>query len=281
MPDSRSPGDTCLISQEALQALASRAEEAWPGVEVSLPTFRAKLQAAGADLPAFPEDLWLACACLQGSAMAVHYFERDLMSQVPRYIQKICASDEAVDEMLQTLRVKLLTPVRGAPKLASYEGRSALRSWLRVVSVRTALNSRRDEKSRALEPLLDERLTQDGAVDPELDLLRLKYKPAFEQALQEVVKALPSKDRLLLRMRFLENLSVARIATMQGVHRSTVARRLATLLESCATQTRARVTEVASLTQTEQDSLLRLLETGLGVSLHSILVSAPTSPRTD
>src|SRR5262249_41153536 len=132
-----------------------------------------------------------------------------------------------VEEIRQILREKLF--VGASPKILDYSGRGSLSNWLRVVTVRTALNlmSKRNE-------LLDGRGTSFEAqgvgrlgADPELEYIKERYRRAFELALEASVAALSSEQRNLLRLHFIQAVSLDGLAHLFHMHRATIARRIA------------------------------------------------------
>jgi RNA polymerase sigma-70 factor (ECF subfamily) len=93
------------------------------------------------------EELYLCCACLAGSAAAVAEIDRRFIRDSARALGRFGSNPQARDEALQLAREKLFASAPGSPpKLAQYSGRGALGGWIRVVVVRTALNTQRSEK---------------------------------------------------------------------------------------------------------------------------------------
>src|SRR6185436_3937910 len=119
---------------------------------------------------------------------------------------------------------------------------------------------------RGPEPLPDASLWEPAAptADRTLELLRGKYATDFGTALREAFASLEPGERDVLRMHFLEGLSLNQIAAMYQVNKSTISRRMAKAREALLERTRA-------LPPTELDSLLEQLGPRLDLSLTSVL----------
>ncbi len=111
--------------------------------------------------------------------------------------------------MRQVLRERFFVWVDGAaPRIAQYTGRGALGPWVKVAAVRVAL--RLAERQESLAPGLESRL----GPDPELDYLRVRYRAAFSNALSEALGALGVEERNLLRLHFVEGLTIDGLAPL-------------------------------------------------------------------
>lgn len=253
---------------ETLEAQARRAQEALPHIQVDPEAFLRFLAGHPEGL-AHSEDLYLAFACAQGTAPALEEFERRLESLVGAAIAHLRPDRIFLEEVLQRLRQKLLVSQAGAPpKLLEYGGRGSLAQWLRAVALREALNLLAQQKSRGpQEPLST--LTELAAPgpDPELALLKRRYAPEFKAALEAALQDLPVRERNFLRLFFIEGLTVEQIARMDGTHKSTVSRRMASAREQVLDGMRRQLQERLALSTSELDSLMGQLRSQLDLSL--------------
>jgi RNA polymerase sigma-70 factor (ECF subfamily) len=146
-----------------------------------------------------------------------------------------------------------------------------LSAFVRVVAIRTALNLRRGKAGEV--ERVDGREVEDLAAgqDLELDAIRRRYGPAFEAALGRALAELAVRERTLLRLRFVDNVEVDAIASMYGVHRTTVTRWLAECRDTLATATQRILGEELGATAAELESLAGLVRSQLHVSLVRIL----------
>src|SRR6185312_12263972 len=109
---------------DAIAALLRAGREAWPAIEVPEDTFTELLlaQAEGpperplAGLPA--AELWLALACARGDARALRELEARAFPGARGVLGRMGLSADAIAEVLQILREKLLVAGPGeAPKI--------------------------------------------------------------------------------------------------------------------------------------------------------------------
>jgi RNA polymerase sigma-70 factor (ECF subfamily) len=260
-----------------LNEILAKCAAAWPGVKVAPEVFEAHVSAA-ADSPDWSalrlEDLYLACACAQKDPRAIAAFEAKYLPEVPSYIGQIERSPAFVDEVKQQLREKLFVPgvAEGArPKICEYTGKGPLGAWVRVVAVRIALNLRRrpkptvDAEGEGSPPLRSPNL------DPELDYLKTKYKSEFREAFQATLAALSGDERSVLKMHYIDGLNIDEIGRAYRVHRSTVARWLASSREKIMDETKQRLTERLKIGGSEVESLLGLVQSQLDVSIYRFL----------
>ena len=256
------------------------AEARWPEVSVDrrrFVTHWAEQLGRADDVGAAMEqlhlsDLYLAFACAEGDTHALRYFGT-LLSSVAGAVRSVDGAPAFVDEILQRLRTRVLVPDDGrSARILDYAGRGSLENWLRAGALRLALNARRDAR-RGPEPLPDASLWEPAAPTAErtLELLRGKYAAEFGSALREAFASLEPGERNVLRMHFLEGLSLNQIAAMYQVNKSTISRRMARAREILLERTRAQLERALSLPATELDSLLQQLGPRLDLSLSSVL----------
>jgi RNA polymerase sigma-70 factor (ECF subfamily) len=221
------------------------------------------------------EDLYLACACLTEVPGAIEAFDAQYLTRVSGFIAHIDNSPAFADELRQQLRESLLVrrQDRAAP-IADYSGRGAMMVWVRISAVRAALRHRRrpEEQRRSDDPAALDELAIEAS--PELQLLRQRHAATLEQALKKAISALPSEQRVILRMYFSSGQNTARIATIMRVDRSTAARRLVAAREAVFDETKRLMQQELKLTTDEFASLARVLHDQLNVSIGSLLAES-------
>ncbi len=272
------PDEADALARLLEDALA-RAEKAWPGVRLGAEDFARQLGTrAGTDRALADglralcvEDLYLAGACLAGDRAAMDALQRAVLVPVARAVRRVDASDAFVDEVLQLTRMRLLVgTARQGPRLAEYAGRGTLRRWTEAVALGVALSLKRGAVHTT--PLDDAPLVSElRTADPELALMQERYRPAFRAAFAEALAGLSARDRNLLRLSLVQNLGVESLGTLHQVHASTISRWLARARQSLLEDTRAGVARRLALTASQLDSLLRVMDAGLALSLTSFL----------
>ncbi len=265
-----------LVDDAAIDRAWEAGRAAWPGLAVERERFAVHVRALESqDVERSATDLYLAAACLAGEPTSHEQFERELFPSARHAIQAIDPSPAFVDEALQRLRANLHVGDGSEPRLAGYAGRGPLRAWIGVAAARTALMMRRSQQ-RAREVSTDDDEWTDAVVgistnNPELELLKRQYAGAFAAAFRDAVRALEPRLRTVLRMSFVDALSIDQIGAVYAVHRATAARWIQRACDELNEQTRALLIQRLSLSSTELDQLTALVRSQLDVSLSQLL----------
>jgi RNA polymerase sigma-70 factor, ECF subfamily len=217
------------LDDEPLEILADRARAAHPTLPFDPARFAALLASrlgpsdGPEELTALhAADLHLADGCGRGHAAALRAFEQLHGADIDLAVAKSGGRGVSRDELRQLFRDKMFVAERDRPpRIQSYGGRGALRSWVRVAAARLVVDlARRAEPVYATpDEELARRLPTD---DPEVAYLRHAYGDALPAAFETALGGLSVRQRNLLRQRFLHGLTADRLATMYGVHRATV-----------------------------------------------------------
>lgn len=220
-------------------------------------------------------DLYLALGCALGDPAALAAFEAAYDREYRAVLGRVRGAKPELDDFRQLLREKLFSPDR--PKILEYAGAGELRAWVRVTFTRTLLDAIR--KRTETEGATDERVRALPAAeaDPELSYLKRLYTKEFKSAFEEAAAALSAEERNLLRYSVAEGLTVDQIGALYSVHRATAARRVASAREALLAGTRARLMAHLRLSRAELESVMRLIESELHVSVHR-LFEPPVSP---
>jgi RNA polymerase sigma-70 factor (ECF subfamily) len=271
--------------EAALGELMDACAAAWPGLAVDTGGFlkhvAERIEESDDVISALRSihgpDLYLAFGCASGAPRALAALEERFLPEVAGYIAQIDRSPMFADEVRQTLRERLLVASRaegGAmqrPKIAEYTGRGALGAWLRVSSVRIALNMRRGVKREvASEGDKTPELRAPG-IDPEMDYLKTRYKEEFKEVFKTTLESLSGDERTVLRLHYLDGLTLDQIAVAYRVHRSTAARWLAQSREKIVDETKRLLQQRLNANPAEVESLLAVVRSQLDVSIYKFL----------
>lgn len=255
-----------------LEAIARAGSAQWPQFGVGVDDLvshsaRAPLPAAALHCAA---DVVLVCACMKNVDAAVAELDRLLRENVPRFVRRIDQNPQFAQEICQRLHVKLL--FGDQPKLATYTGAGPLLNWLRVIAVRVAIDAKQAEPPlmNVLATTFADNMVADG-VGPELDVLKAQYGPSLLEAVSRGLRALPRRQRAVLRLYVLANLSSDEIGRMYQVHRATVARWISAAERSVFDTVRAEFRERWGLATSDVASLARLIRSQLPISLDEAL----------
>jgi RNA polymerase sigma factor (sigma-70 family) len=191
-------------------------------------------------------DLALACALRIGSAAAWEEFiagYRPVLYAAARAVVGSAAGEARARELADSLYAELYGLNRAAkgsgtgaqtadrrPLLDYFHGRSKLSTWLRAVLAQRhvdALRSGRrtdslDDESPLHVRLARQSATPAGAGDPD----RQRLLPRLRQAVSATLSAVPPADRLLLSLYYVQEMTLAQIARVQGMHEATISRQI-------------------------------------------------------
>jgi len=218
------------------------------------------------------EDLYLACACVAKDPAAIRAIEDEIIPIIDAALGSWDPS--VVDETRQQLRAALLVDHAGrGPLLAQYNGRGALRRWIRVVAAREAGKIRRADTAAILvdDDTLFDVLAPPG--DPAMSAIKREGVIAFKAAFKTAIAQLEPRERTALRLHVLDGLTIDDIAPTYGVHRATVARWIASAKRDLLDRTRRHMMRELRLSGSEVDSLIRLVQSRIDCADESLLRS--------
>jgi RNA polymerase sigma-70 factor (ECF subfamily) len=202
--------------------------------------------------------------------VAVERLESSYLSAIPRHVARLGLDSTQLDELTQLLRIKLLSAPN--PRIASYAGRAPLDAWLRVATVRAALDLLAEEKSHAAnahnQPSIAFLMMAEA--DPELLASKNDVREAFQSALEASLANLGARDQILLRMQVIDGLGLDALARVFRVHRATVARWLVAARTTVFDGVRERLGLRRRPTSSEFRSLVRLVKDDLQISVDRV-----------
>jgi RNA polymerase sigma-70 factor (ECF subfamily) len=267
-------------SPGVIDELYAQGRGRWPGVELARDVFAAFLRERApddGDLAALHgADLYLVCACAADDPRALAAFDARYITEVPAFLARVETSPDVIEEVRQLVRHRLFVDDdRDRRKILEYSGRGSLGSWMRVVTLRVASNRRR-AAGRPHVPLSDDEGESDllPALDPELAIIRDRYKNSFDRALRAAFTSLAPRERLLFRMLYIDGVNIDGIGLVFSVHRATAARWLAAAREAVLERTMSLLGDELRVDAADFASLLRVVRSALDVSLHGLLAEA-------
>jgi RNA polymerase sigma factor (sigma-70 family) len=165
----------------------------------------------------FPENASRAWTILEASYKG---FIRDLSRF---FFRKGFIAHDLADNILADL---FLPDRSGNSRIVSYDGRSSLSTWLRVVISNRAINAQRSSGSTQSVELLSD-IPDEPALENIDSRLRVqRYQSPLEGTLNAVCRGLTSRERLILLWRYENGLQLGQIAQLLGIHQSNVTRQL-------------------------------------------------------
>ena len=234
-------------------------------------------RSAGGAAPEHLADLFLAWAAGRGDPAALRAFDTQVLDRIDPAVRRVDPSASFADEVRQELRVRLLLPAGdGPPRIAEYQARGALLAWVRVAAMRAALNLKRGQRPTVpADDVFEQLVGRDP--DPETRHLKTLYRAEFADALRASLAALPDRSRAILRLHFADGMQLARIAALYGVHESTASRWVKAAVEAASTDTRRRLLQRLRLSPASLDSVTRMIQSNLDMSIRAMLVDGAPS----
>lgn len=270
-------GDAAEL-EATLARLRAEACAAYPALPVDGAAFAAELARRLGDLasPALlagvrAAHVHLAIACAAGDDRAIRTFEAELFDEVTATGARLRARPDQLDEVRSKLRHVLFTSEPGRrAAVATFSGRSDLRTYLRVVITRELVKL--FDHGRREVALDDSMLHLMAPTDgPELGALRERYRADVDAAIRAALAGLPAGARALLRYSVVDGWSIDRIGALYGVHRATAARRVAAARDELGAAIRAELATRLAVDLDEVDSIVRLVQSRIDVSLERLL----------
>jgi RNA polymerase sigma-70 factor (ECF subfamily) len=165
-----------------------------------------------------PTDPELIERTLAGDGAAFAEIVQRFQRRIYRVAFSIVRDDARADEVTQDTFVQAYT------RLARFEGRSGLETWLTRIAVNRCHDVLRRRRFVSLFTLADDGETEtmlepvDERPDPERQLLSVQLRRAIERA----ERRLSPQQKVIFRLRHYENLSLEEIADHLGLNAGTV-----------------------------------------------------------
>jgi RNA polymerase sigma-70 factor (ECF subfamily) len=187
------------------------------------------------------EELVLARACAQGNEQAWEVFLTRYRNTLYESAYKIAAVESEARNLADSLYADLYgVDSKGqqrTSKLLYYLGRGSLQGWLRVVVAQEYINRYRStRRETSLEAAVE-----DGAQFAASQTENAATDPRVEAAVAAELSALEGNERFLLAAYYLDHRTLAEIAKLQGVHESTISRKLERITSSVRKRIRKRL----------------------------------------
>jgi RNA polymerase sigma-70 factor (ECF subfamily) len=110
-----------------------------------------------------------------------------------------------------------------------------------------------------------------GVGDPELELIKAKYRGDFTAALRDAIADLTQEDRTMMRFYLIDQLNIAEIGELFGTSRATIGRRILGARTKVLDGTRRRLKDRLRVDGSELDSLIAILHSQVDLSLSRVL----------
>ena len=262
-------------ANSAIKSAFLAGQKSWPAISMSFETFEDALETHAkpttGDLQLHGADLYLAVACVRSDAEALRYFDGILTAMTPA-LRRYNSDDTFVDEAIQRVRIHLLVAeTDDTPRIARYDARASLRTWVGVCTIRTALQLLRNARNaREVSSGWPDIIAALPTGQPELETVRTKYASIFGIAWRQTCAELPDRQRTLLRMCFVEGCTLETIASTYSVHRVTGWRWIEDAQRRLLEGTRERLRAQLTANDPGTASLLELVKSQLDLGLSAL-----------
>lgn len=223
-------------------------------------------------------DLYLATCCAERLDCAWERFETLYQKYIRELVRCLARNGLQALDVGDGLLVDLFLPDRsGQSRIASYDGRSSLATWLHVI-VTHRLANERVRKWNTVERPGDMPEVADTSSERELDvaLRAARYGPAIDESLRKASQGLSERERQLLIWRYQGGLLLEDIARLLSVHPSTVFRQIGRLQERLRNDVIATLAGTYGFVESVIDECLcDILEDRLGSVSLLRLISEP------
>jgi RNA polymerase sigma-70 factor len=184
-------------------------------------------------------DLFLSAACALGRETAWERFRALYHAPISDTFSYFNRTRQSAGCLADSLISDLYLPDRsGRSRIASYDGRSSLTTWLRTIAKNQHINKTAKGKYEACSSEVTMEPRDEQAVSRmERGLYRSRYKNLLEEALTEACGILGGAERKLLLWRYDDNLRLGEVAHLVGIHQSNVTR----LIDKLCVRLRERV----------------------------------------
>ena len=275
-----------MVPTDALDAAAvvAAGRAAWPELGPAPAWVDAYLaaQLVGGRAPASAHaaEVALVCALAHGDPVALRIFEATYVPTMREAVRRLRLAPDLEADVVQAMRVDLLVgDGTRAPRIDTYLGHGPLVAWLRVSAIRRALTLRRStNREESLEELVlagwPGPSPDAAASDAGGRLLRQTYTAHLKTALTTALAELSVRERNLLRHSIIDELTVDELALMYRVHRSTCARWLVDARAALGRATRRALSDQLGPLEGQLDSVLRLVESDVELSLSRLMRDA-------
>ncbi len=183
-------------------------------------------------------DLYLAAACAQSSpggtetsgeygSAAWKMLESTYKGFVCDLVRFFYRPSFASHDLADNIIADLFLPDRsGSSRIASYDGRSSLSTWMRVIVCNRAINAQRCSATTKSTDIQLEVPDAPALANIEMTVRARRYGSALEDSLACACSKLTPRERLILLWRYEDGLQLGQIAKLLGIHQSNVTRQM-------------------------------------------------------
>lgn len=226
-------------------------------------------------------DLCLVAACVRQDPRAIAEFLARFGDRMPKYLGRLGANRDLVADVRQIVVTRSIMGDPGKPPaLNAYRGAGSLEGWVRATAVREALALARENQRYATqvdgEPSMERALPW---MDREVSLVKQIYCEPVSRAFSTGCAELDADDRALLRLHYSQGVTAERLATMYGLSRATVTRRMSDARERLLRRVKAALRTEIGVADRDFHSLVMMVNSQIDLRLSMVLKEPKSPPR--
>jgi RNA polymerase sigma-70 factor (ECF subfamily) len=218
-------------------------------------------------------DLYLAFACAKNSPQAWDRFTKSYRRYIYNLAAFVSAVKSVADELAENVLADLFLPdSSGRSRIASYDGRSSLATWLRVIIYHRAFNeqARKFNNMDRLDDLC-ERADEEAVRSIEMALRSSRYRSLILDSLEHACGELTDRERLLLLLRYEKGLRLGQIGRLFGLHQANITRQLGRIQAKIRQSFEAALIRKYKLGQAAIDECLSEIAENPGYSILALI----------
>jgi len=271
----------------ALEAITDAAEAAWPGFRVERSAFQAHLlscvpeesdDVANAISKLHTEDLYLAFACSKQVAPALREFAERHLSRIDTFLKRFGDGAVRAEDVRREVEDTLLFGRDGSPaRIGQYSGRGPLERFVRTAARHAALTLLRRLRPAASAEDFDALASQLAAPpDGSESFVAARYEAVVREALRVALLTLDRRQRIIVRLHLVQNVTLTQIGKMLKVNQSTVSRALAGAVDTIQKEIRRQLRESEGMNESEMQSVVRDVRNRIDLNMSRMLRSTNT-----
>lgn len=264
------------MAGESVQSLYEVAAKVNAPVVVSLQAFQSMWEQRLQQTPTLEaskaSDVFMVAALSRVEPLAVEWLREQVHAALVSVSGAVPQSRWADVESDMLQRLLIDAPDRPA-RIREYKGTGTLKAWLRVIVVRAALKTQTPVDLSGVEEAWWEAL-QSTATTLEVGVLHGEFRESLAPAMLAAIDALSPKDRSLLRLHYLEDVSMEALARSYRVHAASVSRWVEGARAAFLSAVRDELARRTGVGRLAVDSLVRVLQDRFDISFRRALAGA-------
>jgi RNA polymerase sigma-70 factor len=173
-------------------------------------------------------DLYLSTACVCGSESAWERFTSLYRKSIFIWAYSACGGRDLADDLAQGLLTDLYLPDKSSSsRMASYDGRSSLTSWIQAIVKYRAINEQKRKDNTLLSlDIVMAKTDQTFYERLNSNVCASQYESVVKDSFNAAVSGLTQREKFILLLRYEKGVQSAEIARSFGLSASAISRQI-------------------------------------------------------